>query len=759
MFWTWIRPASHTRFIFTWLVVVSVVGMAETCWSADTEGTEEPENQTPREFKLSQIVVKDVAKETKRLSDPVPQTEVTREEIEIRNNRRLGDVIQRQPGVFMGGPPGENNDIRLRGLDKEFTRVQVDGIQLPGAGEKRELQVNRIPSFLVDSVRIIRNPTAEFESDGLAGRVDVRTRPIPKDPFTAGRIGYGGKSGLNGDLINGNVAFGSRFGNWFGIMASLDHIDQDLSKDKSKVFSPVTAGKSEREIEPKQQVSTNANVDLGFFYGPGEFHLKPTILNLTEDKTKTKITTDATKTADKDQEKEDEDEEKTQRTTGLGLDHRHLFPNQFLLETVGGYYKTEEDKDKDKQKFKEAASVFGIDKTELERESKEDRFWTLSTKLTAPINLGLRQVIKAGGVFRLRDRFRNKTLIEIAKNGTLKDATKPKDTYFLSEDYFAGFIQDQIFFTDQFSLLPGVRLEHVNLDSRSGDGTSQENSFTDTNPSLHALYQVLPTVSLRAAFSRSVNRPKFDEISPFEQEDGSKITIGNPALAPATSYNYDVGGEFVTPNFFFGINLFHKDVKDVIEEVDTGRDKNGKDVFQIMNVGDGWTRGIELEERVGLGFTEFPPVQGFSLWANQSFFDSELTDSTGVSRPFKQQPKFIANAGFDYTYVPWGTTVTLAWNYVGTQRDFKPDGTINSTQPTSRIDISFRQRLYENFFLLFEASNLTNARKEDIERKPNGTSSLKLEEVGQQFLFGLTWVPGQPSPVPVPVVNPLNPSP
>lgn len=304
------------RHVIRLLFGIGMFAMSTFTWhpmafSQDTGNRSVTTDEAQPQFKLQQVIVKDQAKETKRLSDPIPQTEVTREEIEIRNNRRLGDVIQRQPGVFMGGPPGENNDIRLRGLDKEFTRVQVDGIQLPGAGEKRELQVNRIPSFLVDSVRIIRNPTAEFESDGLAGRVDVRTRPIPKDPFTAGRIGYGGKKGLNGDLINGNVAFGSRFGDWFDIMASFDHLDQDLSKDKSKVFSPNTAGKSEIETEPKHQVSTNANIDLGFFYGSGEFHLKPTVLNLTEDKTKTKITTDATKAADSDQEQEDEDEEKT----------------------------------------------------------------------------------------------------------------------------------------------------------------------------------------------------------------------------------------------------------------------------------------------------------------------------------------------------------------------------------------------------------------------------------------------------------------
>lgn len=427
-----------------------------------------------------------------------------------------------------------------------------------------------------------------------------------------------------------------------------------------------------------------------------------------------------------------------------------------LFESVGGYYKTEEDKDKEKLKFKEAASAFAIDKTELENETKADRFWNFSTKLTTPIEnlFGFRQVVKTGGAFRLRDRFRNKLKQEINKSGALTVTSKPKDTYSLEEDYFAGFVQDQIWITDNLSLLPGIRVEHVNLKSSSGDGTTKKSHFTDANPSVHLLFQALNNLSLRAAFSRSVNRPKFDEIAPFEQEEGSTIKVGNPNLAPATSYNFDVGGEFVMPNAFFGINLFHKEVMDVIEEVDTGVDKGGKDVLMVENVGDGWTRGIELEERVGLGFTEFPPVQGLSVWANQSFFESEVTDKAGVSRRFKEQPKFIANAGFDYTFVPWGTTFTFAWNYVGDRTELKTDLTLKTIESESTIDLSVRQRVYDNFFLFFEAGNITSARKVETELKTDGTFSRKTEEVGQSFLVGITWVPGQPNPVPV--GNPLN---
>lgn len=86
------------------------------------------------------VTTERVAEES-RLSDPVPNTGVNREQIDNRANRRVGEILKRMPGVYMGGAPGENNDVRLRGLDKEFTRIQLDDMTLPDGGEKRELQV------------------------------------------------------------------------------------------------------------------------------------------------------------------------------------------------------------------------------------------------------------------------------------------------------------------------------------------------------------------------------------------------------------------------------------------------------------------------------------------------------------------------------------------------------------------------------------------------------------------------------------------
>ncbi|PWB47117.1 MAG: hypothetical protein C3F12_03790 [Candidatus Methylomirabilota bacterium] len=684
-------------------------------------------------LRLPEVVVDETAiSERRRLVDPVPQAETSREEFTIRNNRRAGDVLQRMPGLYLEGPPGERNDVRLRGLDKEFTRIQVDGVQLPGGGEKREFQVNRIPSFMLDRIRIIRNPTAEFESDGLAGRIDIHTRPIPVEPTVEGRVGAGGRGDLDGEILNAALGFGYRPSSWFGIMGAFDYLDNAFERPKQKLFS---TGKTEVEDDSEDQVSKNFNLDLGLFYGPGELHLKPLLLDLDKDKQKTKIVRDPSKASTKEQE----EEVSSAQTWGIGLGHRHTFASGLTWETLVGYYLTEEDKDKDKLAFKESAGVFAVDKTTVESERKEDRTWNVSTSVAVPFVIGLRQELKFGGAFRSRDRFRDKDALEIDKAGKRKDTTKPKDKYDLLEDYFAAFIQDTVWLTDRISVLPGVRLEHVSLDSRAGDDTRGSRSVTDTNPSVHLLYRFRDDLSLRAAVSRAVNRPKFDELSPFEQDDGKKITVGNPNLDPAKSWNFDAGGEFATARLFLGVNLFYKRISDVIEEVDTGIDKEGKDVFRVQNVGDGWTRGAEIEQRLDLSVTGLDVLGGFMLWANQTFLESAVRDKSGRKRRFKDQPRVIANAGMDYTLASLGTTASIAWNHIGRRKEFKPEGGVRAIKPSSTVDVAVHQRVYKNVALFFEAENVTDEKRIEREKAADGTTSRKVEEAGRTFLLGLEW--------------------
>ncbi len=711
---------------------------------ATDEQHKEPEQQHTlgEGYHLEPVTISQAVKspEAVRLADPVPQTGVRREEFIIRNNRRTADVVQRLPGVVVGGPVGENRDIELRGLEKGFTRVQVDGVQLPGPGDKREFSLHQLPSFLVESVRVIRNPTAEFESDGVAGRVDIRTRAIPKELTFSGRAGYGGQTGIDGSLLNGSVAFGHRPTSWFGIMASADYLEQPINRSRSRMFTPLTAGKGETNLETTTQRMPSMTVDLGFFYRSGEFHLKPMVLNVEEDKPGLKTFTDATKSTVQDEERQEQTGTSRSQTKGLGFAHTHAFGGGVVWDSRGGYYAGSLTNETDILKFKETASAFGFDKREFQNEHRADSTWNALTNLTIPLTLGVRQTVKVGASLRLRDRDVGLLKHEIGNNGAFRITSLPGDRYQFKENYVAAYVQDEFWLTDRLSIVPGLRFEHVFQDATGGDGTQVHRSISDFNPSLPLLYRLRDDLTLRFAVSRTLNRPDFNQMTPIELIRGPRIIRGNPRLNPARSWNVDVGGEFVSAHYFLGINLFYKRITQIVEEVDTGIDRDGRDLLEAQNVGNGWARGVELEQRFSLAFTGVPVLQTTSLWANQTFLESSLQSASGMKRRFNKQPEYILNAGLDYRYAPFGTIITIAWRYFPFVKEIQSNDAFKVTNPVSIVDVSIRQALYKNFSLFVEAGNLTNETK--LEREINAAGnffSTNRQQSGRTFLLGAEW--------------------
>ena len=282
-------------------------------------------------------------------------------------------------------------------------------------------------------------------------------------------------------------------------------------------------------------------------------------------------------------------------------------------------------------------------------------------------------------------------------------------------------------------------MEYVTLAARDRTSPEAKRGLTDVNPSIHTLWRATDRLSLKTAFSRAVNRPKFDELSPFEQEAADKITIGNPNLDPARAWNLDMGLDYAHRDLFFGLNLFHKWVKGVIEEIDTGEDRNGKDVFQVQNVGDGWVRGIELEQRLGFNWTGFDWIRGLTLWTNQTVLDSQLEEASGKKRPFKEQPKFITNLGLDYELIPRSTILTFSTNFVKPGVNFEASGDVKRVKPEWKFDLALRQQLTGGLSGFLEINDLTNVQRVEITRKANGETVKKNEGVNRTILIGLNY--------------------
>jgi outer membrane receptor for ferrienterochelin and colicin len=638
---------------------------------------------------------------------------------------RVEDIVKRLPAVTTGGAPGEDKDARVLGIDKEFTRTTVEGIPIPDGGEKREFNLDRLPNTFVDSVKIYRLRRAEMDADGLAGQIDIKLRPIP-DKQTIDVVGsYGGLDSIHNDSHLASILYGNRFNPNFGAVIGAAHSRIPGAKEKEKLNA---AGRvTEREAEKKPVDATDLFADIGFFSGLSEIHIKPKFFELDEDKTKRK---DKFTAAGAGNGYETEKENKIKRTIGSDLSGKTVIEawHDALVDGRVAYYQTTEDKDGKTKNVFRANGTEDAAKREWETENKTDSILQTEGNIAIPLSAGgvFVHTPKAGYLIRHRERERDKTKIV-----GVTPSVDPKEDYQIAETVYAAYVQDTFRVGSWFSATPGVRFEQANLDVTAGSGVSSSSSSHDFLPSLPVEIKFNDNLSLNAGVSRLINRPKFDELSPYENDSSAdKIVIGNPNLRPAMAWAYEAYLRYQQQYFSVGAGWSYRDVTDVIEAVFTGEVRNGKNVEQVMNVGDGWVRAYILEQRIDFGFLPIPFFNGFSITANQTFTDSELVASNGIARRFKDQPPWFANLVVDWRNDQSGTAVSVGFNFTGA---FVNEDNGDRRGDETFVDVKITQRLANGINLFVLGQNLTNQLR--YKYKTNGET--EVERAGRLYMVGL----------------------
>lgn len=144
--------------------------------------------------------------------------------------------------------------------------------------------------------------------------------------------------------------------------------------------------------------------------------------------------------------------------------------------------------------------------------------------------------------------------------------------YTLHENIDAGYAQASLDLSPAWNLLAGVRVERTRFDA-AGFQSSVAGALSPTQfakgyshwlPGLHTRYKLDRDTSLRAAWTNTVVRPNFDQLSPaVTLASTTEASLGNPALNPMRAHNLDVGVEQLLGNDgAVSAYVFHKDIKD-----------------------------------------------------------------------------------------------------------------------------------------------------------------------------------------------------
>jgi len=167
-----------------------------------------------------------------------------------------GDALKRIPGITIQGDQGEARNILIRGFAPQLNAVRINGERVPSAeGDNRNVQLDLIPSDMIQTIEVNKTLTPDMEADALGGAVNLITRAAPSGLRLSGTLASGLNLLSNKPIWTGTLIAGDRFaGDKLGVIVSGTINDHNFGSDNiemvwaNEVESPLT--EEDIEVDP-----------------------------------------------------------------------------------------------------------------------------------------------------------------------------------------------------------------------------------------------------------------------------------------------------------------------------------------------------------------------------------------------------------------------------------------------------------------------------------------------------------------------------
>ena len=179
------------------------------------------------------------------------------------------------------------------------------------------------------------------------------------------------------------------------------------------------------------------------------------------------------------------------------------------------------------------------------------------------------------------------------------------------------------------------------------------------------------SMNLRLGYSRTLARPQFRELSPFEFTNitGGRSTVGFPDLERTLIDNYDVRYEwFASAGELIALSVFHKDFKNPIETVVQAQTTL---INSFRNAEKARNTGVEVEVRKNLGHL-WQAADNISMTTNYTFVRSRVDIGeenlellTNSRRPLVGQSENVFNLILNFGIPKLGAEGRALFNYTG----------------------------------------------------------------------------------------------
>lgn len=692
----------------------------------------------------------------------------------------VGDQLRRVPGVAFTSDIGESDAPQMRGLGLGYTQVLVNGRPIPGAGNDRTVFVDRIPAEIVDRVEIVRAPSADIDSQGVGGTINIILKDgasLPPGMIVRMGVGRDLESGKNRG--NASVSWSGRNDAdtvfWSLTLDAQDrfnekHAVEEVFEEDSVGFDQEVSGHGTgRDLEHWDDASQSVAVERteqGDWRDSKDRSFNGDVTFQISDNTSLRL--DAFYLSTDRREHEDTVAyEGDGSVGGLDLDDPELEFQDAHFQQKSHGLSAELVSQTDNGTWKANLSYNGF-KDDGREDSFEDEPDSLVSRedndaddkeLLAGFSYSHDFNDRVSGKFGLsaKRKDRDYSLIVSDDMDDEEDITVSDGRFTYKERRLDAYAMLNWKFGDNVTLETGLRAESTKTDQtfstefyeagaleETSAGTASSSEF-QLNPSAHLQWSLSDTDQLRFSVARTVRRPSIDQLVPalsLESPGDEDVTIGNPDLEMETAIGFDIGYEHrIGKRGILGLNVFSRRISNLMGLVSTGQDVSGigldpddypGGLYTYANIGKATVRGFEFDLSTPLDFIGMPET---GLFANYTKLHSSRADPAGGGDIFiDKQPNYVYNLGITQNIPAWNASTGLSFQKQGESR-FVTIGEIEHTNYDGNLEVFFEKRIGDRTVIRLTGSNLLDARSVQTESGFDGDSGAEI--IGNQAAYNV----------------------
>lgn len=507
------------------------------------------------------------------------------------------DVLRRAPLLNVDA----QGNVSLRG--SQNVQILINGKPSSMFASSPSDALKSIPSDNIKSVEVITTPSAKYDGEGTAGIINIITKKSTPEGFsgnidaTVGNLSNRGVLSLNAG--KGRFGFNSSASAFYSPEreGSFDLYREDIINGESRIL---------KESGPNLSNRLGFFGSAGAFYDFNAYHSLSTAFRLRgfssdRDNIVNGSFVDPINNISQQYERNTETDN---LFSGYewSLDYVYKFPQNEGQELAVSYKIDGNVQNQDyviTQRDVEGSdpTLFQDEKNTNDGDNKEN---TIQIDYTHPFNERFK--LEAGAKTILRDVTSDFQYDSLDRNldQYVVDPSRT-DVFDYNQDVIAGYVSSNIKFGKKYGLVAGVRYERTEID---GDFEQQDspfsNSYDNWLPSVIVSRKMGKFNTLKASYSRRIQRPSLRVINPFVQLNNNRnISFGNPALDPELTDQYEVSYGMFIKKFSINTALFYKRTTQIIESY-LDINNEGISTTTFRNIGENDSYGVNLYTSVSL---------------------------------------------------------------------------------------------------------------------------------------------------------------